>query len=545
VEGKIVAEKTDEVGTEKAKSAGKQPAVIRQLEVANDEFSTRMLNRHVPALVISGAIHVVVITCFLFLFPHSSDVNANQDEKVTATQVEDAKEKEENLTNEDIGFDPDLAAATNAEREENVNVDAKATEEAVGLPDQQMDTAPQTAVQGLGLDGAAGVDSAMTDAGVAQQGLGGGGSAMNIPGMKGRSGATKDKLLKAGGGNSESEAAVARGLAWLARQQLKDGSWEFDGGHKNDKIAATGMALLPFLAAGQTHKRGEQIQGKNYVEVVRKGLDYLKQKLGSGGNFTGSTGTYSHAIATIALCEAYGMEKGSDAGLGDKAKAAVYRIVNGQGGNGSWGYAYGGQGDTSIVGWQIQALQSANLAGLLKPGDREKAFKKAESFLNSVASDSGAKYGYTTANTETHTLSAVGLLSRYYIGWTPRHPAFGRGVEYLKTLPPPTRAAAMNAGRIPNMYYYYYATQVVHFFEGKDWFEFWNPRMRDSLIVSQNTTNDEKVKGSWAKDGGSIGSECGRLGTTCLALLTLEVYYRHLPLYKRDNAGLMDLERGN
>ena len=77
--------------------------------------------------------------------------------------------------------------------------------------------------------------------------------------MVGRSGATKDKLLKAGGGNTESEAAVARGLAWLARKQLKDGSWEFDGVSK-DKVAATGMALLPFLAAGETHKYGHQVQ---------------------------------------------------------------------------------------------------------------------------------------------------------------------------------------------------------------------------------------------------------------------------------------------
>ena len=74
------------------------------------------------------------------------------------------------------------------------------------------------------------------------------------------------RTSKAGGGNSASEAAVAAGLAWLARKQLKDGSWEFDGGSK-DKIAATGMALLPFLAAGETHK-----YGKKYKKTVENGL---------------------------------------------------------------------------------------------------------------------------------------------------------------------------------------------------------------------------------------------------------------------------------
>src|SRR5436190_243655 len=79
------------------------------------------------------------------------------------------------------------------------------------------------------------------------------------PGLRGRGPATKNALLKAGGGNDISEAAVARGLVWLAHMQLKDGSWEFDGSSK-DKIAATGMALLPFLAAGETHKFGMKYQ---------------------------------------------------------------------------------------------------------------------------------------------------------------------------------------------------------------------------------------------------------------------------------------------
>jgi hypothetical protein len=67
--------------------------------------------------------------------------------------------------------------------------------------------------------------------------------------------------------------------------------------------------------------------------------------------------------------------------------------------------------------------------------------------------------------------------------------------------------------------------------------------MRDLLIDLQDKSGDPARKGSWERDSGFIGSACGRLGTTCLALLTLEVYYRHLPLYKRDSGGLMELER--
>ena len=92
------------------------------------------------------------------------------------------------------------------------------------------------------------------------------------------------------------------------------------------------------------------------------------------------------------------------------------------------------------------------------------------------------------------------------------------------------------------MYYYYYATQVIHFYEGPDWHKFWNPKMRD-LLVELQRKGDASINGSWDKDGGFIGQQCGRLGTTALALLTLEVYYRHLPLYKRDSGGLADLEK--
>jgi len=78
----------------------------------------------------------------------------------------------------------------------------------------------------------------------------------------------------------------------------------------------------------------------------------------------------------------------------------------------------------------------------------------------------------------------------------------------------------------------------------------WNPVMRDMLVGMQVTEKSPNPKqadiGSWPKDNHFIGSECGKLGTTCLCVLTLEVYYRHLPLYKRDaGGGIVELERGN
>jgi hypothetical protein len=349
-----------------------------------------------------------------------------------------------------------------------------------------------------------------------------GGGPLALPGLQGRIGARKESLILKGGGNDATEAAVAKALAWLARQQNSAGYWEYDGSHKPDRIAATGMCLLPFLAAGETH-----VSGKKYKDTVLRGINYLKAQIKPNGQF-GGAGMYSQAIAAVAVCEAAGMTR--DAALKKVATAATDFIIQAQAGDGSWGYTAGTNGDTSIVGWQIQALKSAKLAGIPVP---PKCFEQAGNFLESVSGDSGATYGYRTKGS-TYTLTAVALLSRQYMGWTPRNPSLSRGVEYMWTKFPPKEDEF-------NMYYYYYATQVVHFVDGPVWHRDWNPIMRGMLLKKQITEKTPGSKqgdiGSWPKDNGHIGSGCGKLGTTALACLTLEVYYRHLPLYNRAAIG--------
>ena len=196
---------------------------------------------------------------------------------------------------------------------------------------------------------------------------------------------------------------------------------------------------------------------------------------------------------------------------------------------------------------QVQALKAAQLTKDLVVPDA--TIKRANQFLDKVSSGSRkAVYGYTAPNGAPATnLTAVGLLCRYYIAkWGPGNAGLAEGVEGLFKKAPDK----LKAGTKPEMYYYYYATQVVHFAEGPEWKD-WNEGpmkngkreggMRDTLIKLQ----DQKPgahNGSWESDGGSIGTHCGRVGTTALSLLTLEVYYRHLPLYKRDSGGLKALD---
>jgi hypothetical protein len=187
----------------------------------------------------------------------------------------------------------------------------------------------------------------------------------------------------------------------------------------------------------------------------------------------------------------------------------------------------------------LQALQSGYLAGLSVP--RETLYKVGN-YLDTVQTQSGAAYGYVSPGGSA-SMTAVGLLCREYLGWGPKNPNLANGVENLKKGSP-----SKGQG---NAYYYYYATQVVHFFGGDDWVA-WNlgakgpdgtrkQGMRDILIDTQENGPGPN-NGSWTPGNDQTGRGGGRICITCLSLLTLEVYYRHLPLYRNETGGLKDVD---
>lgn len=346
-----------------------------------------------------------------------------------------------------------------------------------------------------------------------------------------RSAASKEKMLKDAGGNEASERAVLDALNWIVQHQLPDGGWSFDhttgpgafrrtpgpGEARQARFGATAMAILPLLGAGQTHLEGEP----KFKEAIRKGLKYLvenQQRValrggGVGGSLYEPEGNmYSHGLATIALCEAYAMTKDRD--LLYPAQAAINFIVYAQDDtSGGWRYAPKSGGDTSVVGWQFMALKSGQMGFLTIP---ERTIGKAVQFLDSVQTESGAKYGYAEPGGGISTTS-IGLLCRMYLGWDKENPAMARGVEYLGQQGPSKN----------NMYYNYYATQVMRHYGGDDWKK-WNKAMRDYLIAQQ--ADKGNAKGSWYFEH-NWSKRGGRLYNTSLACMILEVYYRHLPIY--------------
>jgi len=338
--------------------------------------------------------------------------------------------------------------------------------------------------------------------------------------LSGRSAQARARLLGPRGGNQQSERAVARGLRWLMAHQREDGSWSFDlsgpfcqgqcrnPGTATSTTAATALAILPFLGAGHTHLEGD------YRETVRRGLYYLTTRaLVTRHGVDLQDGTmYGQGLAAIALCEAYGMTQ--DRNLRGLAQQAIDFICFAQDSRGGgWRYTPGEPGDTTVTGWQLMALKSAQMAGLHVPTPN---IALVHRFLNSVQSDDGAQYGYLTPQPR-QTTTAIGLLCRMYTGWRFDHPGLRRGVALLSKWGPSE----------DNMYYNYYATQVMFHAGGSEW-ERWNRKMRDYLIATQATHGHEA--GSWHFSGGR-GDVGGRLYNTAMAVMTLEVYYRYQPLY--------------
>ncbi len=340
-------------------------------------------------------------------------------------------------------------------------------------------------------------------------------------GLEGRGPEARPRLVRKGGGTGHSEEAVERGLRWLAAYQREDGSWSFDhsqgrqsGFSRNpgtvaSTTGATAMALMPFLGAGYTHFSGE------HRETVRRGLYYLLRRAlmtPEGADLQEGT-MYAQGLAAIVLCEAYAMT--GDPQLKDVAQRAVDFIDYAQDKKGGgWRYTPGEPGDTTVTGWELMALKSAQLANLRV---RSPTVLLVSDFLDSVQSEGGAKYGYMTPEAR-KTTTAIGLLCRMYTGWPRRHTGLRQGVAYLSRWGPSEQ----------DIYYDYYATQVMRHWGGYLW-EDWNGKMRDYLIATQSMQGHEA--GSWYFPGDPYGQSGGRLYHTAMAVMTLEVYYRYMPIY--------------
>jgi hypothetical protein len=349
------------------------------------------------------------------------------------------------------------------------------------------------------------------------------------------------------GASTDSEQAVDRALDWLARHQdREDGRWNggiarYDDGSPVKKdhdfsahcpagdvchgecayweadTALTGLALLTFLGAGQTH-----IDGR-HAETVAAGLRYLTAAQKRDGDLRGQSrvvGMYCHAMATLALCEAFALT--GDERLRAPAERAIAFLARARAKDGlAWRYAPGAPiGDTSILGWVVLCLKSAKEIGVPIP-EEGSVRTGALGWLDMIsAGDSRGLARYQPSESPNPTMTAEAWVCRQFLGAGVAGPASDEAAAYLL-------GHESDRGST-NYYYWYYATLALYQHGGPPWTR-WNSRIRDRVVSLQKTKGH--AAGSWDPDSSIYGSKGGRIYSTTLAALTLEVYYRYLRLY--------------
>ena len=344
----------------------------------------------------------------------------------------------------------------------------------------------------------------------------------------------------------DTEDAIELGLQYLASVQNIDGSWSLQG-HGVDVIlrsdtAATGLALLAFQGAGYTHQKN------THAAKVRGGLQFLLRHQSDDGNLyrqenaisNQNVAFYSHGIAALALCEAYGMT--GDPSLQTAAQRALDFISDTQHRQrGGWRYSAQVSSDTSVTGWMMMALKSGQLAGL---ETKAETYQGIAFWLSLAQSDESAdRYRYNPfapdTPTQRHgriatpTMTAVAALMRMYSGWTRENRELVSIADYLLDSPP-----QVGSLEIPkrDTYYWYYATQVMFHMGGAYW-EQWNNELTPMIVDSQ--IKEGAIAGSWdpllpVPDRWS--AHAGRVYVTAMNLLNLEIYYRHLPIYEETSS---------
>ncbi|MBI1850659.1 MAG: hypothetical protein HYR85_09985 [Planctomycetes bacterium] len=384
----------------------------------------------------------------------------------------------------------------------------------------------------------------------------------------------------------KTHAAVLEGLRWLIRHQGKDGSWGVASLHEccdagrpcagsDDELSSrtdegvTALAILAFLGAGFSNQSKlvivDTVRGKPHVagEVVSNGLRWLTKRQKPDGSFTAEGPfLYNEALATMALAEAYGLT--GNRMLHDSAQKAVDFLVAAQKpspkGDGRWGWRYlprqaieAGRtettdaaryakdlhdADTSVTGWVVMALKSAELCGLTVPRE---SFDGALAFTRFATAGDGL-VGYLDADgaggtvSGTHdefdyhftTMSALGVCIRAFVEHDPEDPFFDLAAKQLvKDLP----TVSGNKQSI-DYYYWYYGTLALNQLDGPDsprrsgkYWDRWNRALQSSLLALQEGEKN-CGRGAWLV-GDRWSATGGPVYATAINVLTLEVYYRY------------------
>lgn len=351
-------------------------------------------------------------------------------------------------------------------------------------------------------------------------------------------------LVEQQGGSGRTETCVSNALRWLAAAQSRDGRWDANehgagqehmvlqqnrgGAGRNADTGITALALLAYLGAGHSHMHGD------YQDTVRTGIDFLLRSQSTDGSLFGESTLYAqmycHSMATFALAEALAM-------TGDRrlepavVKAVNFSIAAQNKSVGGWRYRPGDSGDTSQLGWQMMALASAERAGMRVPAS---TWERVNRFLNAVRRGShGGLASYRPDGPASTSMTAEALYCRLLLSEATSSAVDEAAAQEATD----TLLASLPTAERLNLYYWYYATLALHHRHAENdraaaaW-KRWNEAMTTAIVATQVT--DGPNAGSWNTNT-VWGGYGGRIYTTAVATMCLEVYYRYAPTHPEDD----------
>jgi hypothetical protein len=340
-----------------------------------------------------------------------------------------------------------------------------------------------------------------------------------------------DKLPSRSENGPSTELALTQGLLWLKNHQMSDGSWSYDkftekclrtppcsGTGSGSGFEATGLALLAFLGAGNTHKYGK------FKRCVKGAIKYLHEHQNPNGSFGKhpdglGRDIRAHAVCTMAVAEIYGMS-GRSPLFSAMAQRSVDFLVSMQKPEGGFGAKEGAPSDAVSTTWAVLALKSASLSRLTFP---QSSFAGVVRWFDSVTDEKTHQVAMRvplegSAPVYSTKALACALISRIFTGAKKTSdPHLVHGGKLLAAAWPRREGGS---GLDPEAIYF---GTLAAFQLGRKVWDPWNPAMREAIVPSQ--VKEGCASGSWNPE--SLGKTRGRVWASALNVLSLEIYYRY------------------
>ncbi len=310
----------------------------------------------------------------------------------------------------------------------------------------------------------------------------------------------------------EAKNAIDRGLAYLARQQERRGSWSNTGGQGRYPVAMTSLAGLALLMDGNTTTQGR------YAPQVDRCVNFLLNSIQPSGLITGgeeeSRPMYGHGFAMLFLSQLYGMTEDADRArqIHRVLRNGVALIQRAQSPAGGWIYRPDSGGDEgSVTITQVQAVRSCRNVGIAVPKD---LIDDAMAYLAaSQNSDGGIRYSLRQRQGGSRAPITAAAVACWFNAGEYENPLARKAVAYCKT----NLSAGGGGGH--DFYGSFYWAQALYISSDPYWDEYF-PVRRDYLLGGQSAT------GAWS---GGVGD----IYRTSVALTILQLPLGQLPIMQR------------